>query len=105
MSERLQKFLAEQGLGSRRQIEEWIAAGRIQVDGVVAELGVQVEGHERIELDGQSLEVRLQPVRRRCWCITSRWARFAAATIPKGGLRYLPVYRSCATGVGLPLVA
>jgi hypothetical protein len=37
--ERLQKVLAQAGIGSRREMEEWIAAGRISVNGVTAHLG------------------------------------------------------------------
>ncbi len=53
MAERLQKYLAGLGLGSRRQIEGWIREGRIQVDGKPAELGVRVEGTEKIIVDGK----------------------------------------------------
>jgi 23S rRNA pseudouridine2605 synthase len=53
MPERLQKYLAQGGLGSRRQIEEWIRAGRITVNGTVAKLGDQVEGNETILIDGR----------------------------------------------------
>ena len=45
VAERLQKYLAQRGLGSRRAIEEWIRAGRISVNGKLAELGA--EGHPR----------------------------------------------------------
>jgi 23S rRNA pseudouridine2605 synthase len=55
MAERLQKWLAGQGLGSRREIERWIKEGRIVVDGKPAELGVKVEGTERIEVDGKPI--------------------------------------------------
>jgi 23S rRNA pseudouridine2605 synthase len=55
MSERLQKVLARAGLGSRREIEGWIQAGRIQVNGVTAELGVQVDGTETINIDGKTI--------------------------------------------------
>jgi 23S rRNA pseudouridine2605 synthase len=53
MQERLQKVLAQAGLGSRRQIEQWISAGRIAVNGKAAELGQKVSGRERITLDGR----------------------------------------------------
>jgi len=58
MPERLQKYLAQAGLGSRRQIEEWIRDGRITINNTVAELGVQVEGQETILIDGKPIAVR-----------------------------------------------
>ena len=42
VAERLQKYLAQRGLGSRRAIEEWIRAGRLSVNGRIAELGQKV---------------------------------------------------------------
>jgi 23S rRNA pseudouridine2605 synthase len=53
MAERLQKWLAGLGLGSRREIERWISEGRITVDGELAELGLKVDGTERIQVDGK----------------------------------------------------
>jgi 23S rRNA pseudouridine2605 synthase len=51
--ERLQKVLARAGIGSRRACEELIAAGRVSVDGEVAELGRRVDASAaRVELDG-----------------------------------------------------
>ncbi|MCC8999745.1 MAG: pseudouridine synthase, partial [Candidatus Contendobacter sp.] len=58
MSERLQKLLARVGLGSRRQIEDWIRQGRITVNGVPAQLGVLVNGAEKIYIDGKLAQVR-----------------------------------------------
>lgn len=55
--ERLQKVLANQGLGSRRQIEGWIEEGRVSVNGKVAKLGDRVSLEDRIRVDGE-------PVRR-----------------------------------------
>jgi 23S rRNA pseudouridine2605 synthase len=65
MGERLQKFLAQAGLGSRRQIETWIREGRITVDGIVATLGKQVSGDETIQIDGKHLQARSSGLRRR----------------------------------------
>lgn len=65
MAERLQKFLARMGLGSRRQIEDWIRQGRITVNGAVAQLGVQVNGAEKIQIDGRPIQVRPFGQRRR----------------------------------------
>lgn len=57
--ERLQKVLARVGIGSRRACEEFIAAGRVTVDGVVAELGRRVDvASAVIELDGAPVGVR-----------------------------------------------
>ena len=54
---RLQKLLASAGLGSRRQIEQWIAAGRLTVDGQVATLGVRTSAQADIRLDGQPVKL------------------------------------------------
>jgi 23S rRNA pseudouridine2605 synthase len=57
--ERLQKVLARAGLGSRRVCEDLIAAGRVTVNGVVAELGRRVEvDSDLIEVDGAAVGVR-----------------------------------------------
>lgn len=56
MSEKLQKVLAAAGLGSRRQLEKWIAAGRVSVDGSVAKLGDRVESSARIMVDGRAVK-------------------------------------------------
>ena len=55
--ERLQKVLAAAGAGSRRQCEELILAGRVEVDRqVVVELGTRVDlGRQEVRLDGVSL--------------------------------------------------
>jgi len=60
MSERLQKLLAAAGHGSRRQIETWIRAGRLSVDGHVATLGERAEASSDIRLDGRRLELAAQ---------------------------------------------
>jgi len=52
---RLQKFLAHAGLGSRREIEGWIKEGRIQVNGVIAQLGQTVTDRDRIVIDGKPI--------------------------------------------------
>ncbi|OOZ40603.1 hypothetical protein BOW53_07030 [Solemya pervernicosa gill symbiont] len=67
MAERLQKVLAAAGHGSRREIERWIEAGRISVNGVIAELGIKVGGHDKIRIDGRLIKLKsadAQPERR-----------------------------------------
>lgn len=51
MTEKLHKVLARAGLGSRRQVEKWIAEGRVTVDGKVAETGSRIIGREAVEFD------------------------------------------------------
>jgi len=55
--EKLQKVLARSGLGSRREMERWIEAGRITVDGRPAKLGDRVESRVRIAVDGKPLDI------------------------------------------------
>ncbi|MDQ3916698.1 MAG: rRNA pseudouridine synthase [Actinomycetota bacterium] len=51
--ERLQKVLAHAGIGSRRAVEELIAAGRVKVNGRRARLGVRVDpSKDEVEVDG-----------------------------------------------------
>ncbi len=56
--ERLQKVLAQAGLGSRREMEEWISAGRVTVNGEVAELGMRVVEGDVIRADRRIVHVR-----------------------------------------------
>lgn len=56
VAERVQKVLARAGIGSRRQIEQWIEEGRITVNGVAAQLGQRVTPQDRVELDGRVIE-------------------------------------------------
>ena len=56
--ERLQKVLAQIGMGSRRQIEGWIEAGRVVVNGEVAVLGQRVTSQDKVEVDGQRVRTQ-----------------------------------------------
>ena len=57
MDEKLQKVLARAGYGSRREMEKWISAGRIRVNGQVATLGDRVKSTDRVIVDGKKLAV------------------------------------------------
>lgn len=57
MSEKLQKILANAGLGSRRAIEEWIKSGRIKLNGRVATLGERATKNDSIEVDGRLIRL------------------------------------------------
>lgn len=57
--ERLQKVLAQIGLGSRRTSEELIASGRVMVNGQVADLGRRVDPEtDQVSVDGVPVAVR-----------------------------------------------
>jgi 23S rRNA pseudouridine2605 synthase len=55
MDEKLQKVLARAGFGSRREIEQWIAAGRVSVNGKQAKVGDRVSEKDKVVVDGKKL--------------------------------------------------
>lgn len=56
MSEKLQKVLANAGLGSRREMEKVIEQGRVSIDGSIAKLGDRVELNQQIRVDGNLIK-------------------------------------------------
>ena len=52
-SQKLQKVLAQAGLGSRRAMEELVRAGRVTVNGVPAHIGARVGPRDVIRVDGR----------------------------------------------------
>jgi 23S rRNA pseudouridine2605 synthase len=59
-SERLHKLLAQHGLGSRREIEKWMQAGRILLNGRPAQPGERYTPGDRIVIDGKDVTARLK---------------------------------------------
>ena len=55
--ERIQKVLAHAGLGSRREIEDWIRNGDVQVNGQMAKLGDRWRDGDRLTLKGRPINV------------------------------------------------
>ncbi len=55
--DRIQKFLAHQGVASRRQVDQMLQDGRISVNGQTAKPGDQVSGQEKISLDGKIIRI------------------------------------------------
>jgi len=53
MAERLQKFLAKSGIGSRRYCEELIKSGKVIVNGEIPKIGISVGENDLVELDGK----------------------------------------------------
>ncbi|HSW12810.1 MAG TPA: 23S rRNA pseudouridine(2604) synthase RluF [Solimonas sp.] len=57
---RLNKYISETGVCSRRAADSWIEAGRVQVNGQVAVLGTQVNEGDEVLVDGQPVGRRQQ---------------------------------------------
>ena len=57
MSEKLQKILARSGVGSRREMETWISAGRVTIDGKLATLGDRVLPTQAVRVDGHPVKL------------------------------------------------
>ena len=55
---RLNKYISESGICSRREADAWIAAGRVTVNGARGELGTQVKAGDTVLVDGAPLPVR-----------------------------------------------
>ncbi len=58
---KLQKVLAQSGIGSRRDMEEMITDGRITVNGEAAHIGQRISFGDRIEVDGKPVKFRIVP--------------------------------------------
>ncbi len=59
-TQKLQKALAQSGLGSRREIEGWIRAGRVTVNGAAAQIGARVGRSDSIHVDGRAIGARTE---------------------------------------------
>ncbi len=63
--QRLHKVLAQSGLGSRREMELWIAAGRVRVNGVTVDTGATVGPEDRVTVDRRPVRLRMEDSRAR----------------------------------------
>lgn len=60
---RLNKYLSEQGICSRREADRRIAEGRVTIDGRIAGMGEKITGMEDIQCDGVNISgIKLPPV-------------------------------------------
>jgi 23S rRNA pseudouridine2605 synthase len=57
MSEKIQKVLANAGVGSRRQVEGWIQEGRVTVNGRTATIGDRMTYHDNVCVDGREIKL------------------------------------------------
>lgn len=99
---RLQKYLADAGVASRRKCEELIDQGRVQVDGrVVAEQGLKIKGSEIVKVDGAEIGNGQKKIyillNKPAGCISSAKDQFSRKTVVDlaGGIkeRIYPVGR------------
>lgn len=58
---KLQKVLAQAGIGSRRDIEDMIADGKIEVNGEVAHIGQRISFGDQVRVAGKPIRVRISP--------------------------------------------
>ncbi len=58
---KLQKVLGQAGVGSRRDMEELIADGRVTVNGEPAHTGQRISWGDRIEVNGRAIKYRIAP--------------------------------------------
>ena len=63
-SAKLHKALADAGYGSRRELEEWIAAGRVSVNSEPAHVGQRIGPQDRIRVNGKLVHLRFAEERR-----------------------------------------
>lgn len=56
--EKIHKVLARAGLGSRREVERWIADGRVLVNGKVASIGMRVSDDDQLRVDGKPVSAK-----------------------------------------------
>lgn len=53
---RINKYISETGIASRRKVDQWIAERRITINGAVAELGSQVQEGDDVRVDGRPIK-------------------------------------------------
>ena len=56
--QKLHKMLAQAGLGSRRELEEWIVAGRVSVNGKPAHIGQRIDPQDRVRVNGKQVNLK-----------------------------------------------
>ena len=108
---RLQRALADAGLGSRRACEDLIRAGRVTVDGVVAELGMSADPDTQVvEVDGRAIRAE----QKEYWLLNKASGVVSTVSDPQGretvvdcvpaGVRVYPVGRLDQFTTGLLLL-
>jgi len=58
----LNKYISQTGICSRREADKWIEAGRVKINGKVAQKGNRVSDNDTVTIDGKPLKERPEPV-------------------------------------------
>lgn len=59
---RINKFISETGMCSRREADSWIEAGRVSINGIIATLGSKVNDGDEVCVDGKPIGAKKPPV-------------------------------------------
>ena len=59
---RLNKYISETGVCSRREADKWIEAGRVTLNGLAAGLGTQVSDRDEVRIDGELIGTKKKPI-------------------------------------------
>ncbi len=98
---RINKYLADKGIASRRRADEMIAAGRVTINGAIATLGANVEEDDQVCLDGTPISVEKKeeyyimnkPKGVVCTVSDDRGRKTVMDLLPEGVGRIFPVGR------------
>ena len=84
-AQRIQKVLANAGLGSRREIERLIEAGEIRVNGQVAKLGDRITSEDQVTIGKRRVGARrLQKIESRCIVYNKPLGELVTRSDPQG---------------------
>ncbi len=59
---RINKYISETGICSRREADKWVEAGRVTINGKIAELGSQAGADDDVKVDGKCIREKQRPV-------------------------------------------
>lgn len=59
---RINKFISETGICSRREADKWIEAKRVTINGTIADLGSKVEDGDEVRVDGRTIGKKKSPI-------------------------------------------
>jgi hypothetical protein len=98
--QKLHKMLAQAGLGSRRELEDWIVAGRVSVNGKPAHVGQRIGPEDKVRVNGRLINCASPRAPRASCSTTSRKGKSSRATIRKAAPRSSTACRASAAAAG-----